>query len=360
MAFEDIQKDILKICWIRNYFVILLSKGNRFWGKIAYRSEVIRYMQINQKNSIRKAFGNALKKIGADNSKIVVMDADLSCSTQTKIFHDAFPDRFYNCGIAEQNMIATAAGLASEGKIPFVSSFAMFATGRTYDQIRNAVCYPDFNVKIIGTHGGITVGEDGATHQALEDISLMRSIPYMTVVVPADCKECEEVIKYAANHIGPMYIRISRSNVYDIFDDKYKFDISRARVLKHGNDLTVLTNGETLAESLMAAYELDKIGYSIEVINVPVIKPIDVTTILESAKKTKLVMTVENHSIIGGLGSAVCETLSSRNPVKIFRVGVRDEFGQSGKAEELMKYYGLDAKSLEIRFKNILKEEKGL
>lgn len=186
----------------------------------------------NKTKSIRKAFGNALAEIGEINEKIIVMDADLACSTQTKIFGDKFPDRFFDCGIAEQDMAATAAGLASEGKIPFIASFAMFATGRTYDQIRNSICYPDFNVKIIGTHSGITVGEDGATHQALEDISLMRGLPHMTVIVPADSRECEEVIKYAALHDGPMYIRISRCNVVDIFDESYHSIFTKLSLLK--------------------------------------------------------------------------------------------------------------------------------
>ena len=224
-------------------------------------------MKIDKKksNSIRKAFGKTLAQIGEVNEKIVVMDADLACSTQTKIFGDKFPDRFFDCGIAEQDMIATAAGLASEGKIPFVASFAMFATGRTYDQIRNGICYPDFNVKIIGTHGGVTVGEDGATHQALEDISLMRNLPNMTVIVPADCRECEEVIKYASLHDGPMYIRISRCNVPDIFDEHYHFNIHKAVIMREGNDVSVFTNGETLAEVLLAAEELKKENISVEV-----------------------------------------------------------------------------------------------
>jgi len=312
----------------------------------------------NKKSSIRKAFGQTLVQLGDMNENIVVMDADLACSTQTKMFADKFQDRFFNCGIAEQDMAATAAGLASEGKIPFIASFAMFVTGRTYDQIRNAICYPDFNVKIVGTHGGITVGEDGATHQALEDISLMRNIPHMTVIVPADKRECEEVIKYAALHDGPMYIRISRSNVPDIFDEHYHFNIHKAVVLEKGSDISVFTNGETLAEVLIAAEELKKENISVEVINVPVIKPLDIQTVIESVMKTKLAITVENHSIIGGLGSAICETLASRYPAKVHRIGIHDEFGQSGKAEELIEYYGLDAKTLVKRFRTIYKKEK--
>lgn len=309
-------------------------------------------------NSIRKAFGKTLAEIGELNEKIIVMDADLACSTQTKIFADKFPDRFFDCGIAEQNMLATAAGLASEGKIPFVASFAVFVTGRTYDQIRNGICYPNFNVKIVGTHGGITVGEDGATHQALEDISLMRGLPHMTVIVPADCKECQEAIKYAALHEGPTYIRIPRSNVPDIFDENYSFNIHKAVVVEEGTDVSVFTNGETLAEVLLAAEELKKDNISLEVINVPVVKPLDFQTVIESVKKTKLAITVENHSIIGGLGSAICETLADKLPSKVYRFGIHDEFGQSGKAEELIEYYGLDSKTLAKRIRAIIKKEK--
>lgn len=309
-------------------------------------------------NSIRKAFGKTLAEIGELNEKIIVMDADLACSTQTKIFADKFPDRFFDCGIAEQNMLATAAGLASEGKIPFVASFAVFVTGRTYDQIRNGICYPNFNVKIVGTHGGVTVGEDGATHQALEDISLMRGLPHMTVIVPADCKECQEAIKYAALNEGPTYIRIPRSNVPDIFDENYSFNIHKAVVVEEGTDVSVFTNGETLAEVLLAAEELKKDNISLEVINVPVVKPLDFQTVIESVKKTKFAITVENHSIIGGLGSAICETLADKLPSKVYRFGIHDEFGQSGKAEELIEYYGLDSKTLAKRIRAIIKKEK--
>ena len=312
-----------------------------------------------KKSAIRKAFGKALAEMGELNDKVVVLDADLASSTQTKMFGDKFPDRFFDCGIAEQDMIATAAGLATEGKVAFATSFAMFATGRTYDQIRNSVCYPDLNVKIVGTHGGVTVGEDGATHQALEDVALMRNVPHMKVVIPADSRECEEVIKYAALHDGPMYIRISRCNVVDIFDDSYHFDINKATVLSEGNDISLFTNGETLAEALLAAEELKKDGIKVEVVNVSVVKPLDTKTIVESAKKTDLVITVENHSVIGGLGTAVCEALSENYPVRVYRIGVNDEFGQSGKADELLNYYGLDAQSIVKRIKSIYKKEKG-
>ena len=300
----------------------------------------------NEKKSIRSTFGKTLAGLGKINHDIVVMDADLACSTQTQIFAKEFPERFFDCGIAEQDMIATAAGLAAAGKIPFVSSFAMFATGRTYDQIRNSVCYPEFNVKIVGTHGGVTVGEDGASHQALEDISLMRSIPNMTVIVPADCRECEEVIKFAAENYGPMYIRIPRTNVCDIFDDSYKFDIAKAKVIEDGTEATVITNGETLAEVIEACRKLKEDGISIRILHMPVVKPVDVEAVVESARKTGLVITVENHSVIGGLGSAVCEVLAEYYPAKVKRIGVNDRFGQSGKADFLLDYYGLSAEKL--------------
>ena len=305
----------------------------------------------NERKSIRTCFGKTLAKLGETNPNIVVLDADLSCSTQTQIFAKEFPDRFFNCGIAEQDMIATAAGLASVGKIPFASSFAMFATGRTYDQIRNSVCYPEFNVKIVGTHGGVTVGEDGASHQALEDISLMRGIPNMSVIVPADCRECEQVIKFASENYGPMYIRSPRTNVCDIFDESYNFDFCNAKVLTDGDDVTVITNGETLAEVIEARENLLKQGYSIQIIHVPVVKPLDGATIIDQVKKTKFVMTVENHSIIGGLGSAVCELLAEYYPVPVHRIGVNDNFGQSGKWDFLLDYYGLSAQKLAISIK---------
>ena len=313
-------------------------------------------MIIDKKNrkSIRSVFGKTLAELGRTNEDIVVLDADLSCSTQTQIFAKEFPERFFNCGIAEQDMIATAAGLASVGKIPFAASFAMFATGRTYDQIRNSVCYPEFNVKIIGTHGGVTVGEDGASHQALEDISLMRGIPNMAVIVPADCRECEQVIKFAAENYGPMYIRIPRTNVCDIFDENYEFDFCKAQLLEEGSDVTVITNGETLAEVLEASEVLQEKGYSVQVIHVPVIKPIDGATIIEHVKKTRFVITVENHSITGGLGSAVCELLAEYYPLPVHRIGVNDTFGQSGKWDFLLEYYGLNSARLKDTIKRYI------
>lgn len=308
--------------------------------------------------SIRSAYGKTLVELGKVNPDIVVLDADLACSTQTAMFGKEFPERFFNMGIAEQDMMATAAGLASQGKIPFASTFAMFATGRPYDQIRNSICYPQFNVKIVATHGGITVGEDGASHQALEDVALMRNIPHMQVIVPADCKECEEVIKYAAEHDGPMYIRIARTNVPDVFSDDYKFDPNKAVVLKEGKDVTIVTNGETLAEVIECADILKESGIEAQIISAPVVKPLDSGTILEGAKKTNFVVTVENHSIIGGLGSAVCEALSEKMPTKVYRIGINDEFGQSGEQRQLMGFYGLTAEKLAEKIKNKLKEIK--
>ena len=313
-------------------------------------------MIIDKKNkkSIRSVFGKTLAELGKTNQDIIVLDADLACSTQTQIFAKEFPDRFFDTGIAEQDMIATAAGLASVGKIPFAASFAMFITGRAYDQVRNSVCYPEFNVKIIGTHGGVTVGEDGASHQALEDISLMRGIPNMSVIVPADCRECEQVIKFAAENYGPMYIRIPRTNVCDIFDENYEFDFCKARVIEDGNDVTVISNGETLAEVIEACENLKQQGYSAQIIHVPVVKPLDGATIIDCVKKTKFVITVENHSIIGGLGSAVCELLSEYYPVPVHRIGVNDTFGQSGKSEQLLDYYGLSAEKLTLSVKKYI------
>lgn len=295
--------------------------------------------------SIRSAYGKTLVELGKTNENIVVLDADLACSTQTAMFGKEFPERFFNMGIAEQDMMATAAGLASQGKTAFASTFAMFATGRTYDQIRNSIAYPEFDVKIVATHGGITVGEDGASHQALEDVALMRNIPHMTVIVPADCKECEEVIKYAATHKGPMYIRIARTNVPDVFDENYKFDL-KGKILTEGKDVTIVTNGETLAEVIECAQLLKESGIEAQVLHLPVVKPIDDAIILESASKTGFVVTVENHSVIGGLGSAVCEVLSEKMPTPVYRIGINDEFGQSGEQRELMMHYGLTAEKL--------------
>lgn len=309
-----------------------------------------------EKKSIRAEYGKTLVELGKKNPNIVALDADLSCSTQTAMFGKEFPERFFNMGIAEQDAMTTAAGLSTTGKIPFVSTFAMFATGRAWEQIRNSICYPRFNVKIVATHGGITVGEDGASHQALEDIAIMRDIPNMMVIVPADCTETREVIKFAAEYDGPVYIRLARTNVPNLFDPQtYKFDPKKALVVKEGKDVTLVTNGETLVEALDCAQLLENDGISAEIVHMPVVKPVDAQTLVNSAKKTNHVITIENHSIIGGLGSAVCETLCENYPVKVKRIGINDQFGQSGEQRELMNFYGLTGEKLAQTIKNYLK-----
>ncbi len=299
------------------------------------------------KKSIRQAFGEELQDLGKVNTKIVALDADLSGSTQTSLFAKAFPERFFDVGIAEQDLMTTALGLSLEGFIPFAATFAVFATGRAYDQIRNSICYQRSNVKIVGAHGGITVGEDGASHQALEDISLMRSLPNMTVIVPGDYEQTRQAVRYAAGYDGPVYIRLSRMNVPCVYDSEYEFDISKAVVLKEGSDLSLIVTGDLLSEVLKASEILEKSGINAEIINVPVIKPLDCGTIINSVRKTKLAVTVENHSIIGGLGSAVCECISELQvPERVVRIGVNDTFCQSGTPKELLKFYGLDAESI--------------
>lgn len=308
----------------------------------------------NTKRSIREAFGKKLEELGYKYENLVVLDADLSASTQTKFFAKTFPDRFFDVGIAEQNLITTAAGLALAGKIPFAAAFAVFITGRAYDQIRMSVCYQKSNVKIIGTHGGITVGEDGATHQALEDVSLMRGLPGMTVIVPGDCRECEQAVEFAAEYNGPVYIRIARNSLPDVYSENYKFNLNKAYILKEGKDVTLISNGDVLSETLIAAESLANKGVDAEVISVPVVKPLDCETIINSVSKTKLAVTVENHSIYGGLGSAVCECLAENYPAKVLRIGTNDTFGQSGTASELLKIYGLDSVSITNKVMEIL------
>ena len=312
-------------------------------------------MTARECKSVRNAYGKTLAELGKTNKNIVVLDADLSCSTQTQIFAKEFPDRFFNAGIAEQDLMTTAAGLACTGKIPFVSTFAVFATGRAWEQIRNTICYSDLNVKIAATHCGITVGEDGASHQALEDISLMRSIPNMRVIAPCDEAQTIAAVKYAANIEGPVYIRISRSNLPDVYSGETKFDFSKAIVLQDGRDVSLLSYGETMAEVVDCAKMLKDYGINAEVINVPSLKPVDKDTIIKSAKKTNHVITIENHSIIGALGSIVCEILSENYPCKVHRIGINDEFGQSGKASDLMEFYGLSANKLTETIIKVLK-----
>lgn len=307
-----------------------------------------------KKRSVREAFGKALADIGKQNENIVVLDADLSASTQTKLFAKEFPERFFDIGIAEQNLIDTAAGLSATGKIPFAATFAVFATGRTYDQIRNTVCYSNFNVKIVGTHGGVTVGEDGATHQALEDIALMANLPNMSVIVPADYAETYSAVKYAAEHDGPFYIRVARASLPDVFSEGVEIS-PKAKLIKEGKDLTIITNGETLQECIDAVESLKDWGIDAELLHIPFVKPFDNESVLTSAKKTGLVVTVENHSIKGALGSAACELLSEQLPTKVIRIGVDNQFGMSGTASELLSHFGLDAKSIVKRIVEIKK-----
>lgn len=303
--------------------------------------------------SPRNIYGDTLVELGRKNHDIVVLDADLSCSTQTCRFAKEFPERFFNCGIAEQDMMGTAAGLAYGGKTVFASTFAMFATARCLDQIRNTICYSKLDVKIVATHGGITVGEDSASHQALEDISYMRSIPDMKVIIPADCTEVKQVIEYAANTKGPMYIRIPRTNLKTIFDpEEYKFNPVSGIKIKDGKDLTIVSNGETLAEVLNAEKRLREIGIEADVLHYPVVKPFAHAQLKESALKTKRVVVVENHSVIGGLGSAVCEMVCRYCPSKVYRIGTKDTFGQSGEQRQLMEFYGLTDNKL---YEKILK-----
>ena len=294
--------------------------------------------------STRGAFRRALVEFGRENQNIVAIDADLSCSTQTKLFAKEFPERFFNAGIAEQDAMGVAAGLSTCGKIPFVATFSVFAAGRAWDQIRNGICYPNFNVKIVGTHGGITVGEDGATHQALEDVALMRTIPNMTVLVPFDEVEVRAAVKFAIEHNGPVYIRISRTSLPTLFNpENYHLEYGRAQLLNTGWNITLVSNGETLIEAFKCAELLKNKGITADIINYPFVKPFDKDILLKSAVKTKKVMVIENHSVIGGLGSAVCECLSENMPTWVKRIGTNDVFGQSGQSSELMSKYGLVA-----------------
>lgn len=302
----------------------------------------------------RDAYGEALAKLGEENSTVVVLDADLSGSTKTSLFAKKFPDRFFNMGIAEANMIGTAAGLAAAGKIPFASTFAIFAVGRAWEQVRQSVAYPKANVKIVATHSGITVGEDGGSHQSVEDIAIMRAVPNMTVIVPADGIETALAIKAAADFKGPIYIRLGRSKVQTIFDDSYKFSIGKGAQLREGTDLTFIGTGLMTAQALLAADILQKEGVSARVIHIATVKPLDEELILTAARETGAVITAEEHSIVGGLGGAVAELLSEKCPVLLKRVGIRDRFGLSGKGDELLKYFGLLPENLVDAAKDLL------
>ena len=306
------------------------------------------------KIATREAYGKALVKLGKMNDDVVVLDADLSKSTKTNDFLKAYPNRFFNMGIAEQNLVGAACGFAAAGKVPFASTFAMFATGRAFEVIRNSVCYPKLNVKIAATHAGITVGEDGGSHQSVEDISLMRSIPNMTVVVPADGIEAEKMIFAAAEFDGPMYIRLGRSAVPTIFEEDYNFEIGKGVVLRDGNDATIIACGIMVNEALIAADMLKEENINDRVINMSTIKPIDTDLIIKAAKETKAIVTAEEHSVIGGLGSAVSEVVSESNPIIVKKVGMNDCFGESGTPSELLEKYGLTAKNIVEKVKEAL------
>ena len=299
------------------------------------------------KKSTRQAYGEALVELGKINKDVVVLDADLTKSTKTNLFQEKFPERHFNVGIAEADLIGTAAGLATCGKIAFASTFAMFAAGRGFEQIRNTVAYPKLNVKIAPTHAGISVGEDGGSHQSVEDIALMRAIPEMVVLSPADAVETKKMVFAAAEYNGPVYIRMGRLDVETIFDEAtYDFQIGIANTVREGNDVTIAATGLMTAEALKAADILAQEGISVRVINVGTIKPLDGETILKAAQETKFIITAEEHSVIGGLGSAVSEFLSEVHPTKVKKLGLYDKFGQSGKANELLEKYELTAAKL--------------
>ncbi|MCD5412366.1 transketolase family protein [Thermodesulfovibrionales bacterium] len=301
---------------------------------------------LGQAVATRNAYGIALLELGKRDGRIVVLDADLSGSTRTIEFANAFPDRFFNMGVSEQDMIGTAGGLSLTGKIPFASTFAVFETGRAWDQIRQTICYSNLNVKLVATHGGITVGEDGASHQALEDIALMRVLPNMTVIVPSDGFETKQVIDAVAEYDGPVYVRLGRGKVPAVMPEGYKFQIGKAYKFHAIHDTTIIANGIMVSLALKASEMLAKEGINAGVVNMSTVKPLDTDTLLEVAKNSKLIVTAEEHSIIGGLGSAVSEFLSENRAVLIKKVGVKDTFGCSGKPEELLKLYGLTADNI--------------
>jgi len=303
-------------------------------------------MEQEKKIATRQSFGEALIELGKENKEVVVLTADLAGATKTSIFEKEFPERFINVGIAEQNLIGISAGLASFGKIPFASTFAMFAAGRAYDQIRNSIAYPKLNVKICATHAGITVGEDGATHQMIEDVSLMRTIPNMIVMSTSDDLQTKWAVKEIAKMDGPVYLRLTRLETPIIYNENQKFEIGKALQIGEGIDATVFATGVTVSEAIKAKKELEKENINIRVIDIHTIKPIDKEMIIKCAKETKKIITIEDHNIIGGLGSAIAEVLSEEYPCKVIRMGIKDEFGKSGKAEELLKYFKIDSESI--------------
>jgi transketolase len=300
-----------------------------------------------KKIATRESYGNALVEVGAENPNVVVLDADLAAATKTGVFKKAYPERHIDCGIAECNMVGIAAGLASTGMIPFVSSFAMFAAGRAFEQVRNSVGYPHLNVKIGATHAGITVGEDGASHQCNEDIALMRTIPGMVVMCPADDVEAKAVVRAAVEHEGPVYMRFGRA-ACPVINDRpdYKFEIGKGQILREGTDVTIVATGICVGNALEAAEKLAQDGISAEVINICTIKPLDEELVVASAKKTGKVVTAEEHSVIGGLGSAVCDALCKSYPVPVCKIGMQDVFGESGSAAALVEKYGLDGNGI--------------
>lgn len=297
------------------------------------------------KMATREAYGQVLAELGEEIKDIVVLDADLSKSTKTSVFAKKFPERFFNMGIAEQDLMGTAAGLATCGKIPFASTFAIFATGRAFEQVRNSICYPRLNVKVAATHAGITVGEDGATHQSVEDMAIMRAIPHMTVINPADAEEARQAVRAAALYKGPVYLRFGRHPVETVFDSNYKFEIGKGVILREGKDVAVIATGVMVGEALRAAEILAQDGLDAMVVNISTIKPIDKEVIVKAAGCGAIV-TAEEHNIIGGLGGAVAEVLAEAKPTLMKRIGIADEFGQSGKPDELLKLYHLTAEDI--------------
>ena len=299
-----------------------------------------------EKKATRQSYGEALLSLGEENEKVVVLDADLAGATKTELFAKKFPDRFFDMGIAEANMIATAAGLATCGRIPYASTFAVFAAGRAYDQIRNSVCYPNLNVKICATHAGITVGEDGATHQMIEDISLMRTLPNMTVISTSDDVETKWAVKEIAKIQGPVYLRLARLATPILYEENQSFSIGKAIQIGEGTDATVFATGVVVAEALKAKELLEKKDIHIRVIDMHTIKPIDREMIVKCAKETKKLISIEDHSVIGGLGSAIAEVLTEEYPCKLIRMGIKDTFGKSGSAVDLLKYFGLTSEDI--------------
>lgn len=303
-------------------------------------------MDVKNKIATRQSYGEALAELGEINKNVVVLDADLAGATKTNIFAKKFPDRFFDMGISEQDMISTAAGISTTNKIPYASTFAVFACGRAYDQIRNSVCYPNLNVKICATHCGITVGEDGATHQMLEDINMMRALPNMKVISTSDDIQTKWAVKEISKIKGPVYLRLSRLATPVIYNDNTNFEIGKGIQFGEGTDATVISTGVTVSEALKAQETLKLQGKNIRVVDMHTIKPIDKDIIIKCAKETKKIITIEDHSIIGGLGTAVCEVLSENYPIKVERMGIKDTFGKSGKAEELMKFFEITSEDI--------------